>query len=203
MIFLFGDPFKVTTVGDHSWSNSLGSHPMTSITTESMNESDTSGLVIKSSDELESGNDNQKREDEFRCKMIAMVLHYLHLVASFWILSHSFYMYKRLWRYHDDCESLIIATYEDDSERYSNEYNCGNSIGVAVDPRSVMNNAIVSKNNEIDSNSSSTKTHDQLPKLPYNRGAGIMGLALFSWIVPMFCVIVSYYLNPSGYETRR
>ncbi|XP_074599047.1 uncharacterized protein LOC141853559 [Brevipalpus obovatus] len=213
MIFLFGDPFKVTTVGDHSWSNSsTSSHPMMpmNLTTDSKSGNESTGIVvIKSSNELNTGNtnDDQQREDEFRCKMIAMVLHYLHLVASFWILSHSLYMYKRLWRYHDDCENLIIASFEEDLDHYtSNGCNYGHTIGIDGDRPSVIDNndMISSKYNEIDPNSSSIKSNNEVQKLPsYNRSAGILGLALFSWIVPMLCVIISYYLNPVGYETRR
>ncbi|RWS10220.1 hypothetical protein B4U79_13257 [Dinothrombium tinctorium] len=52
------------------------------------------------------------------CKYVALLLHYIHLVSGFWMLSHSIYLYQRLWR-PASCYSLSPLSFaESDSLTY-------------------------------------------------------------------------------------
>lgn len=118
---------------------------------------------------------------EKRCKYVGMLLHYFHLVASFWMLSNSLDMYLRLWTPSDDCERLISRHFSEDDLYLSQS---------AADPCGNLS-------------SSSCDRHNGNRNEPPKRFGRMLTLTAFSWLVPLLCVIVSNLLNPAGYETHR
>ena len=138
------------------------------------------------------------------CSIVPIFLHYIHLVSGFWMLSHSILLYQRLWRpvllkshchrhlhrNSSSSSSFSFSFYESDSHTKAN----ANS----------------------NSNSSSTKKCHSISSSLYNWVSYIRRIDIvltnswnnihffiFSTILPAISVLISYLLNPNGYETKK
>lgn len=123
------------------------------------------------------------------CNFSALLLHYIHLASGFWMLSHSIYLYQRLWRpitseshsqHHSSCsampfsESSFFSASDSSLERSGSCWQgCCNCFSVAGCRRE-------------------GPTHWSLRTF-----------VLFAWIVPMLLVAGCSYFNSTGYETHR
>lgn len=115
------------------------------------------------------------------CGLSALILHYMHLAAGFWMLSHSLFLYQRLWR--------PLST----SVRHSRHYS---SCSAAAD--SSEGSFFSSDATQLDDASCSCCCCARL-----RHRWGLWRFCLFGWATPALILGVSFALNPAGYETRR
>ncbi|XP_054159786.1 adhesion G protein-coupled receptor B3-like [Oppia nitens] len=106
------------------------------------------------------------------CSIAPLIFHFLHLVSAFWMLSHTIFLYQRLWKPLSRTSSTSL-------------------------PFSESHQSI----------KRSVKCWSKWSSLPtswiFNQQWDCKQFTLFSTALPALSVLISYYLNPEGYETKR
>ncbi|CAG2104217.1 unnamed protein product [Medioppia subpectinata] len=106
------------------------------------------------------------------CSMVPLVFHFLHLVSAFWMLSHTVFLYQRLWRPLSRSSSSSLP-FSESHQSFTPSSKCWSDW------------------------SSRTTT------ILFSHQWGCKQFFFFATALPALSVLVSYYLNPEGYETKR
>lgn len=142
------------------------------------------------------------------CNLTALLLHYIHLVSGFWMLSHSIFLYQRLWRpitseshsqHHSSCSHASTMPFGENSfflgdtslERTGSCWQCCFCFGCN------------SSSSSSDSSSSNADSRLDEEREGQPTHWSLRTFIVLAWVMPMLLVAGCAFYNTTGYETHR